>query len=327
MHHVRKQSTDYSMGDFGQYVVKDFIEQYKVEGDREYETTKLLSLKDMSDHGTQKFVVAIARTVPLDMSGSAFATQRALCTLADFFKNPKVAPGLTRGVALNGVMEALTWLHTKGAAHGDIKPDNVFVPPSGDRVFLADFGLSCIMRNSTRKLAPASGTVSHRFLWLSRVTKQYNDAHSFGLMFANTLVPAEHGGRLFTGDVVITLGQEATTQEVFEQFLEYKLRGPGSMYLPYLYKALRRDPNSQSNPMDAKCALLSLRAATEAMMAKEKAEFKRPSENRGQAPPSKRVKIQAVIVPAAPAKPIPLTKCQKRARQRRRSKAKRKKNV
>ena len=65
------------MGDFGQYVVKDFIEQYKVKGDREYETTQLLSLKDMSDHGTQKFVVAIARTVPLDMSGSAFATQRS----------------------------------------------------------------------------------------------------------------------------------------------------------------------------------------------------------------------------------------------------------
>ena len=93
------------------------------------------------------------------------------------------------------------------------------------------------------------------------------------------------------------------------------------MYLPYLFKALRRDPNSKSNPVDANHALVSLRAATEDMLDKEKAEFKRPSENRGKAPPSKRFKIQAapppqaasppVSVPPAP-EPKTLTRSQKR---------------
>ena len=69
------------------------------------------------------------------------------------------------------------------------------------------------------------------------------------------------------------------------------------MYLPYLFKALRRDPNSKFQPIDANRALLSLRAATEDMMAKEKAAPKRPLENRKQAPPSKRLKIDAVPPP------------------------------
>jgi len=65
-----------------------------------------------------------------------------------------VAPELTRGVALNGVVCALIWLHSKGAVHGDIKPDNVFVSSSADRVFLADFGLCSFVptNKAARKL-------------------------------------------------------------------------------------------------------------------------------------------------------------------------------
>jgi serine/threonine protein kinase len=286
----------------------------------------------MDDHGTQKFIVTIAESVPLDMCGFAFATPRARCTLRDFRKKPKLAPELTRGVALNGVVSALIWLHSKGAVHGDIKPDNVFVSSSGDRVFLADFGLCSFVptNKAARKLEPASGTISHRYLWMSRICKFYSDAHSAGLLIANFFVPAELGGQLYTGDVVITLGQEATTQQVFEDFIKFKIGGPGAMYLPYLFKALRRDPNSKFQPIDANRALLSLRAATEDMMAKEKAELKRPRplENRKQAPPSKRLKIEAVplpvIVAPVPAKPITLTKGQKRIKKRRKARAKRK---
>ena len=311
------------MGNFAEFVVKDFQGKFKQVGEQEFKNTNRLSLMDMDEHGTQKFIVTITRSVPLDMSGIAFATPRARCTLADFRRNPKVAPELTRGAALNGVVCAVIWLHSKGAVHGDIKPDNVFVSPSGDRVFLADFGLCSFLpkNKSARKLKPASGTPSHRYLWLSRIDEQYSDAHSAALMFADFVVPDERGGKLLTGDAVIALGQEATTQQVFEEFIEFKIRGPGSMYLPYLFKALRRDPNSKSNPVDANHALVSLRAATEDMLAKEKAEFKRPSENRGKAPPSKRFKIQAapppqaasppVSVPPAP-EPKTLTRSQKR---------------
>jgi serine/threonine protein kinase len=331
MHYPRKQSTVYSSGVFGEYVIKDFKERYCKVGEQEFKNTHALSQKDMDDHGTQKFIVTIAESIPLDYCGFAFATPRARCTLRDFRKKPKLAPELTRGVALNGVVNALIWLHSKGAVHGDIKPDNVFVSSSGDRVFLADFGLCSFVptNKAARKLEPASGTISHRYLWMSRICKFYSDAHSAGLLIANFFVPAELGGQLYTGDVVITLGQEATTQQVFEDFIKFKIGGPGAMYLPYLFKALRRDPNSKFQPIDANRALLSLRAATEDMMAKEKAELKRPRplENRKQAPPSKRLKSKAVlpvIVAPAPAKPITLTKGQKRIKKRRKARAKRK---
>jgi len=62
-------------------------------------------------------------------------------------------------------------------------------------------------------------------------------------MIADFFVPAELGGQLLTGDAVITLGQEETTQQVFEDFIKFKIGGPGAMYLSYLLKALRRDPN------------------------------------------------------------------------------------
>ena len=146
------------------------------------------------------------------------------------------------------------------------------------------------------------------------------------MVFANTLIPKGRA-HLLSEDARIAIGQTQATQEVFEQFVESKIRGPaGSKYLPYLLPALRRHPHSLNCPIDP-VGVLSLRAATEDMMAKEKAEPKRRRENQVEARPIKRIKIQAVpllqaALPPAPVivpapEPKTLTRSQKRNRQKR----------
>ena len=146
------------------------------------------------------------------------------------------------------------------------------------------------------------------------------------MVFANTLIPKGRA-HLLSEDARIAIGQKHTTQDVFEKFVESKIRGPaGSKYVPYLLPALRRYPHSLDCPIDPVGALASLLAATQGMMAKEP---KRRRENQVEARPIKRLKIQpaaAPPVPPAPANAISVTKGQKRTLQRRRAKAKRKQN-
>jgi serine/threonine protein kinase len=48
--------------------------------------------------------------------------------------------------------EAVAFVHEMGFLHGDIKPSNVFVDATGQRVKLADFGLACEMAKGSQRV-------------------------------------------------------------------------------------------------------------------------------------------------------------------------------
>jgi hypothetical protein len=327
----RPNSTIYSDGEFGEIVVKRFPKEHAVNGFTEYSRTSRISEYDQESHGGRpKYIVTVSSTGWDPMADFfAFATPRAVCTYADFLKDEGRVPKLTKGFALNRSVRAVLYLRSINASHGDIKPDNIFVYRGGYEIVLADFGLcQLFLKGHGTRRQTASGTNGYRHPWAELIHPQIGDIFSLAVVFANTLIPKGRA-HLLSEDARIAIGQKHTTQDVFEKFVESKIRCPaGSTYVPYLLPALRRYPHSLDCPIDPVGALASLLAATKDMMANEKAEPKRRRENQVEARPIKRIKIQAVplpvIVAPAPAKPIPLTKTQIRARQRRRSKAKRK---
>jgi O-acetyl-ADP-ribose deacetylase (regulator of RNase III) len=67
---------------------------------------------------------------------------------------------LTVGVRL---CEALAYAHTSNVLHGDIKPSNVFIDPTGDRAKLADFGIARVIgiRERSALVTTLVGTVAY----------------------------------------------------------------------------------------------------------------------------------------------------------------------
>ena len=205
----------------------------------------------------------------------------------------------------------------------------VVISNSDGMLVLADFGhCQLFLKGHGLRRQTASGTQGYRHPWpADRIHPQVGDIFSLAVVFANTLIP-EGRAHLLSEDARIAIGQKGTTQEVLEQFVKSKIRGPaGSKYLPYLLPALRRHPHSLNCPIDEVGALASLLAATQDMLAKEKAEPKRRRENQVEARPIKRTKIEAVPLPQAALPPAPvifpapepktLTRSQKRNRQKR----------
>lgn len=40
-------------------------------------------------------------------------------------------------------LDALEYIHSKGYVHADVKGANILLGPSGDQVYVVDFGLAC----------------------------------------------------------------------------------------------------------------------------------------------------------------------------------------
>ena len=330
MHMDRPNSTIYSDGEFGEIVVKLFPKEHALNGFTEYSRASHISELDQKSHGGRpKYIVTVSSTGWDRMADFfAFSTPRAMCTYADFLKDGGRAPKLTKGFALNRIVRAVLYLRSINASHGDIKPDNIFVYRGGYEIVLADFGLcQLFLKGHGTRRQTASGTNGYRHPWAELIHPQIGDIFSLAVVFANTLIPKGRA-HLLSEDARIAIGQKHTTQDVFEKFVESKIRCPaGSTYVPYLLPALRRYPHSFDCPIDPVGALASLLAATKDMMANEKAEPKRRRENQVEARPIKRIKIQAVpllqaALPPAPVivpapEPKTLTRSQKRNRQKR----------
>jgi serine/threonine protein kinase len=307
MHMDRPNSTIYSDGEFGEIVVKRFPKEHAVNGFTEYNRTSRISELDQESHGGRpKYIVTVSSTGWDPMADFfAFSTPRAMCTYADFLKDGGRAPKLTKGFALNRIVRAVMYLRSINASHGDIKPDNIFLYRGGYEIVLADFGhYQLFLKGHDFRRQTASGTHGYRHPWpADLIHPQIGDIFSLAVVFANTLIPKGRA-HLLSEDARIAIGQKHTTQDVFEKFVESKIRGPaGSTYVPYLLPALRRYPHSLDCPMaiDPVGALASLLAATKDMMANEKAEPKRRRENQVEARPIKRCKL-----PGAPPTPVPL---------------------
>jgi serine/threonine protein kinase len=89
-----------------------------------------------------------------------YITSRPLQTLQHLARDPSKA--LEAAVVLQRVrvivcnlIRALQHLHRNGAAHGDVKPENVLVDPKTGQVELIDFDLACVADNTAA--ASASG--------------------------------------------------------------------------------------------------------------------------------------------------------------------------
>ena len=249
-------------------------------------------LIDQKSHGGRpKYIVTVSSTGFDPMANCfAFATPRAMCTFADFLKDEGRTPKLTKGFALNRIVRAVMYMRSINASHGDIKPDNIFVYRGGYEIVLADFGhCQLFLKGQGVRRQTASGTNGYRHPWpADLIHPQIGDIFSLAVVFANTLIPKGRA-HLLSEDARIAIGQKHTTQDVFEKFVESKIRCPaGSTYVPYLLPALRRYPHSLDCPIDPVGALASLLAATKDMMAKEP---KRRRENQVEARPIKRCKL------------------------------------
>lgn len=59
------------------------------------------------------------------------------------------------------LLSALSYLHTRGTIHADVKPVNIIVQRNKEGIFikLIDFGISHILRGRTKSTHELSGTV------------------------------------------------------------------------------------------------------------------------------------------------------------------------
>lgn len=133
------------------------------------------------------------------------------------------------------ICEGLTYAHSRGVIHRDIKPDNIQVLPSG-LIKITDFGIARIMEEPT---LTADGQVFGTPSYMSpeqvagRPLDQRTDIFSLGIVLYEMLT----GRKPFTGDTVVTITYNIMNQDVsfppfLPQYLERVVR-----------RSLSKDPN------------------------------------------------------------------------------------
>lgn len=133
------------------------------------------------------------------------------------------------------VCDALTYAHSKGVIHRDIKPDNIQILPSGD-IKITDFGIARIMEEPS---LTADGQVFGTPSYMSpeqvagKSLDARTDIFSLGILLYEVLT----GRKPFTGDTVVTITYNIMNQDVAV---------PSSVpaYLERVLKrSLAKDPN------------------------------------------------------------------------------------
>jgi len=110
------------------------------------------------------------------------------------------------------VCDALTYAHSKGVIHRDIKPDNIQILPSG-RIKITDFGIARIMEEPS---ITADGQVFGTPSYMSpeqvagKPLDPRTDIFSLGIMLYEMLT----GRKPFTGDTVVTITYNIMNQDV-----------------------------------------------------------------------------------------------------------------
>ena len=146
-------------------VCKDFPPGSR--GRIEYNTTRMLTDDDMST-GDNLFVRLMGSCESIYRDGFAFSTQRALGSMAQYWRSPHDFDAPLGGASVRGsevlrsATAATTRMHELGFAHNDIKPDNLllYMLDGVPVVVLCDFGLT---RRSDR-VDHAHGTDGYRYL-------------------------------------------------------------------------------------------------------------------------------------------------------------------
>ena len=133
------------------------------------------------------------------------------------------------------ICDGLTYAHSKGVVHRDIKPDNIQVLPGG-RVKITDFGIARIMEEPT---LTANGQVFGTPSYMSpeqvagKPIDARTDLFSLGVMLFEMLT----GHKPFTGDSVVTItynimNQDVSVPPVVPTYLERVIR-----------RCLQKDPD------------------------------------------------------------------------------------
>jgi serine/threonine-protein kinase len=110
------------------------------------------------------------------------------------------------------VCDALSYSHSKGVVHRDIKPDNIQILP-GNRVKITDFGIARIMEEPSITIdGQVFGTPSYMSpeQVAGKPLDPRSDIFSLGVVLYEMLV----GRKPFTGDTVVTITYNIMNQDI-----------------------------------------------------------------------------------------------------------------
>ncbi len=138
---------------------------------------------------------------------------------------------------LTRVADALAALHARGVIHGDMKPENIIVEPSG-KPTIVDFGFSCpagsratSIRGTRDYIAPEQLDVAH----LNEKTDIYNFGATMYFLFGGRHVPAMLAA---PGDDKFFIGSRKTPTT---RLREWDPRIPPILY-DVILRCVRKDP-------------------------------------------------------------------------------------
>ena len=121
--------------------------------------------------------------------------------------------GLDRAVEIaRQVCEGLTYAHSKGVIHRDVKPDNIQILPTG-LIKITDFGIARIMEEPT---LTADGQVFGTPSYMSpeQVAGKHLDVRTDIFSLGIVLFEMLTGKKPFTGDTVVTITYNIMNQDV-----------------------------------------------------------------------------------------------------------------
>lgn len=112
----------------------------------------------------------------------------------------------------SGVCDGLSYAHSKGVIHRDIKPDNIQILPSG-RIKITDFGIARLMEEpSLTAEGQVFGTPS--YMSPEQVAGKPLDARTDIFSLGIVLFEMLTGRKPFTGDSVVTITYNIMNQDV-----------------------------------------------------------------------------------------------------------------
>lgn len=150
---------------------------------------------------------------------------------------------------LFGILSGVSYLHSMGVVHGDLKPANIMIEKQTNRVVLIDFGCSSRVNSTGSFMNTFSGTVIYsapELLSKKQPPTMESDIYSFGIILWQLLTQKQPYDGISNLDIIRIKTNYMSFRDNWRGHLpEFKTQGKKTILWDTVYDCLQDDPSDR----------------------------------------------------------------------------------